>query len=265
MTVGLESIVASLGPVALALSGGIDSMALAVFAHRLLGAARIQMVHAMSPAVPLQASQRVKDWASMEGWDLHLIDAGEFADPNYVTNPVNRCFFCKGNLYGTIAGLTKRQIISGANTDDLGEYRPGLVAARNQNVRHPYVEAAMSKRDVRSLARRLGMGALAELPSSPCLSSRVETGIIIDPDVLAAVNAAEMLVTTTLSTTTVRCRVRRTGLVIELDHESLSRLTAAANEALQKSIPELFPAGFSPVHVEFAPYRTGSAFIGAKL
>ena len=88
---------------------------------------------------------------------------------NYLANPVDRCFFCKTILYGCIARLTDAQILSGANLDDLQEYRPGLEAARCHSVRHPYLEAGIDKRAVRSLARELGLGALSELPAAPCL------------------------------------------------------------------------------------------------
>ena len=142
-------------------------MTLATLAHRLLGAGRVAMVHAVSPAVSPEATARVRRYAEIEAWDLTVLDAGEFADADYLRNPVNRCYFCKTNLYGTIARVTPRQILSGANTDDLGEYRPGLDAAREHGVRHPYVEAEIDKRGrsrARSsarAARRLGIALVA--------------------------------------------------------------------------------------------------------
>ncbi len=100
--------------------------------------------------------------------------------------------------------------MSGANLDDLGEYRPGLDAAREHGVRHPFVEAGFSKAMVRALARDLGLGAVAELPAAPCLSSRVETGIRIEPETLAFIHAVERLVgedlTVTGAKSAVRCR-----------------------------------------------------------
>ena len=137
------------------------------------------MFHAVSPAVPEEATERVKRLAATQGWRLRIVDAREFADENYLANPVDRCFFCKTNLYGCIARHIDAQILSGANLDDLREYRPGLEAAKRHSVRHPYLEAEIDKRAVRSLARELGLGALSELPAAPCLSSRVETGIAI--------------------------------------------------------------------------------------
>jgi uncharacterized protein len=252
------------GPSAIAVSGGVDSMTLAVFAHRLLGRDSVVIMHAISPAVPPEATERVRYWAGSEGWDLHMLDAGEFSDRNYLANPVNRCFFCKSNLYGSMAKLTDRQIFSGANTDDLGEYRPGLDAARDQRVRHPYLEAGMGKADVRLLSRALNMGALAELPASPCLSSRVETNIQIDPDVLKSINAAEQLTRDILRPKTVRCRVRHDSIVIELDEESLARVDQDIVDRVTQTVTQLFLPLLSRRPIRFQSYRNGSAFVGAR-
>ncbi|MBB3233362.1 adenine nucleotide alpha hydrolase [Phyllobacterium endophyticum] len=257
----LEDILVRSSPLTVAVSGGVDSMTLAAAAHRLAGRSGVNMVHAASPAVPPEATQRVRDWASREGWDLEIVDAGEFDDVNYRSNPVNRCFYCKGSLYGTIARYSSRQIVSGANVDDLGEYRPGLDAARDHGVRHPYVEAEMYKNDVRQLARELGLGDVAELPSSPCLSSRVETSIRIEPETLGFIHSVETFLAEKLQPRTVRCRVRSTGVVVELDAQSLQSLTVADSTWLETSIISLMPPNLAGKTLAFAPYRNGSAFL----
>lgn len=258
----LEAVLATAAPAAIAVSGGVDSMTLAVLAHRLLGRAETAILHAVSPAVPSAATARVRQWADREGWDLWLIDVNELGDENYRSNPINRCFFCKTNLYDTIARHTRRQILSGANLDDLGDYRPGLEAARDHDVRHPYVEAGLDKAAVRALARNLGLGALAELPSSPCLSSRIETRIAIDPDLLRAIDAVEDMLAKELRPETVRCRLRHDGVVIELDAASLGE--ADSNVALVAAVTRLLPPALAGTAVRFEAYRRGSAFVGPK-
>ncbi|MCF4128479.1 adenine nucleotide alpha hydrolase [Methylobacterium sp. SyP6R] len=264
MSPPLETVLSGLGPIAVAVSGGVDSLTLATIAHRTSPEPPL-MVHAVSPAVPGEATARVRAEAAREGWALRVIEAGEFADPAYRENPVNRCFFCKTNLYGAIRQVTDRQMVSGANLDDLGEYRPGLDAAREHGVRHPFVEAGFSKAMVRALARDLGLGAVAELPAAPCLSSRVETGIRIEPETLAFIHAVERLVgedlTVTGAKSAVRCRVRAAGIVVELDAQSLAGLTEPARSDLGRRIAARAPARLAAAPISFAPYRTGSAFL----
>jgi uncharacterized protein len=257
----LRAILDELGAVAIAVSGGIDSLTLATIAGRHLGAGRALMVHAVSPAVPPQATTRVREFAGREGWTLRIVEAGEFRDPDYLANPVNRCFFCKINLYGVVATVTDRTILSGANLDDLSEYRPGLDAARRHAVRHPLIEAGVDKAGVRALARELGLGDIADLPASPCLSSRVETGIAIDPETLGFINRIELMVGAALKPQTIRCRVRAGDLVIELDEPALAALSNRDAEELRDDIAALAPRAVAAKPVRFAPYRTGSAFL----
>jgi uncharacterized protein len=222
------------------------------------------MFHAVSPAVPGEGTQRTQALAQREGWALRVIDAGEFDHAEYLRNPVNRCFYCKTSLYGAIRPHTDSQIVSGTNLDDLGEYRPGLIAAKEHGVRHPFVEAALTKQKVRALARELGLAQVAELPSSPCLSSRVETGIAIDPKVLAAIHAVERLVGEQLEPRTVRCRVRASGVAVELDEAALAALDEQRRSVLRDQVGACFASTGLHGPVRFEAYRTGSAFLHFK-
>jgi uncharacterized protein len=264
MHADLEAVLRGVGPMAIAVSGGVDSLTLAVLAGRTLDRAEVLVAHAVSPAVQPEGTARVRRHAAQEGWDLAVVQAGEFDDPDYLKNPVNRCFFCKTNLYGVIAGRTDRPILSGANLDDLGEYRPGLDAARDHGVRHPYVEAGFDKARVRALARELGLDDVADLPASPCLSSRVETGIAIRADTLAFVHAVEGLVQASLQPRTVRCRVRARGLAVELDPAAWDRLSPADAEALAGRIRAITPDHLDAADVRFEAYRVGSAFLVSR-
>jgi len=240
-------------PLAIAVSGGVDSMTLAYVAHRAVDA---HMIHATSPAVPAEAGERVRDHARRHGWRLTVTDAREFADPRYLANPANRCYFCKTNLYSRIAALTDRRIASGANLDDLDDYRPGLTAARERQVVHPLIEAGIDKAGVRRMARELDLLDLAELPAQPCLASRVETGIAIDAGDLAFVHGVETaLRAISPSLATLRCRLLRRGVLVEtepdIDPGVRSRIEAIGREMAKRS---------GRPWAGWAPYRRGSAF-----
>lgn len=245
----------------IAVSGGIDSLTLAYVAHRILPEGSATMVHAVSPAVPPAATERVKIYAAQNGWQLKIVDANEFKDGKYIENPANRCFFCKSNLYKTLHDLGIGTLMSGTNVDDLSDWRPGLEAAKNYGVVHPFVEAGMSKSDVRTLARQSGLSDIAELPASPCLSSRVETGILIDPKTLAFIDTVEQHVREKLNPDTVRCRVRKDEVVIALDQTALSDLsTSVANELLAE-VQKIDHASILSRPVRIGLYKQGDAFI----
>jgi uncharacterized protein len=257
----LGEVIDALPAIAVAVSGGVDSLTLMAFAHDRRGGAGVQAVHAASPAVPPASSARVQELARARGWRLSLIDAGETNDPAYLANPVDRCRVCKSHLYDAMAAIVAHAstskaarpvIVSGTNMNDLDDYRPGLDAARARDVRHPFVDAGMDKDDVRALARSLGLGDVAELPAQPCLSSRVETGVAIHASTLRAVDDVERAMRRALgAAVTVRCRVRREGMVLEVDERVLDSLGERERAQLLSLAPR----------ASLAPYRMGSAFL----
>ena len=260
----LKKLLEGFRKVTIAVSGGVDSMTLASFTHRHLGQEQVKMVHAVSPAVPKAATSRVEAQANEEGWDLRLVNAGEFEDEQYRANPFNRCFFCKINLYQTLSVISEGTLVSGTNADDLNDFRPGLEAAENHQVRHPYVEAGFTKEDVRALALELGLPTLSRLPASPCLSSRVETGIHIDGADLEAIDQAESWMQKQHDPQTVRCRVQSQGIEIQFDPKTLDRLDLNDQQKTIEKIRGIFRHR-PQTRVRISAYRRGSAFLVPEL
>ncbi|NND93039.1 MAG: adenine nucleotide alpha hydrolase [Granulosicoccus sp.] len=243
---------------AVAVSGGVDSMTLASVAYAVLGD-KLLLVHARSPAVPSDASERVEGYARRLGWPLKLVDAGEFADQRYLGNPVNRCYYCKSNLYARLRDVWDGPIASGANLDDLGDYRPGLVAAHEKSVVHPLIEASIDKRTVRALARHQQLGSVASLPAQPCLSSRVETGLAISVDDLVFLHRVERYMTDVLGPGDLRCRVTAAGIRIEVA-DAIKRANVDRWSAVCREVENMIAADGREL-AEFSVYRRGSAFL----
>ena len=246
-----------------AVSGGVDSLCLSAAAAEAMPGGSLLLCHAVSPAVPPAATARVRAFAESRKLALRILDSGEFSDPRYRANPVNRCYFCKSNLYGALRQMAPDQAIAaGTNLDDLGDYRPGLTAATEHGILHPFVAARMTKADVRELARKLGMGELAELPAAPCLASRIETGLRVEPAELAMIDAVETALRADLGEVTVRCRRLHSGLAIELDAELLHSLGAdrlAGLSAIARAASQRH--GGENLSLTLRPYRRGDAFI----
>jgi pyridinium-3,5-biscarboxylic acid mononucleotide sulfurtransferase len=241
---------------AIAVSGGVDSMTLAHVAWR-FSRARTTMYHATGPAVPVAARGRVEAHGATHGWPLTLLDAGEQADARYRANPVDRCYYCKTNLYARIREATSDPIASGTNRDDLDDFRPGLRAAKERDVVHPYVEAGIDKSNVYALAAHLGLDDLERLPAQPCLASRVETGIAIAPDDLAFIDVVETRLAARLGSEAVlRCRVTHHGIVIEL-----SSTRDAGATALARDIGAAACVDAGRVFAGVRPYARGAAFL----
>ena len=254
------------GPFAVAASGGVDSMTLAVVAHRV--DSRTEVFHAVSPAVPDQATARVERYAEQEGWKLRIVDAGEVEDPDYVANPANRCYYCKTHLYDTLTGKTSLTVASGTNMDDLGDYRPGLIAAQEHNVVHPYVEADINKEELRAIARTLKLYDLHDLPAAPCLSSRVTTGIAINVDMLPVINKTEQALWRSLQMYLplkgVRCRVRPEEISVQVETSAALDPQSDYGDEARNIVNRIFSAhGFSDYlkTVSIEPYQRGSAFL----
>lgn len=263
----LHAVLAAMGPRIVACSGGIDSLLLAHVAHAADPVATV-IAHTVTPAVPGDGTARVVDHAERGEWNLHVVRSGEFDDEAYLANPTDRCYHCKSNLYDAVialrddAGLAANSVIvSGANLDDLGEYRPGLAAAAEREVRHPYVEAEITKAEIRSVARHLGL-AEADLPASPCLASRLYTGTRVTPSRLRAIEAGEALVRDRSGVAVVRCRVSENAVLVEVasvDRDLIDDRLLAGLAATMRSIEP----SITSVVLDDRDYAPGRAFVGA--
>jgi uncharacterized protein len=215
------------------------------------------MYHATGPAVPAAARARVEAHAAKHGWPLTLLDAGEQRDARYRANPVDRCYYCKTNLYTRIREATSDTIASGTNRDDLDDFRPGLRAAAERDVVHPYVEAGIDKSTVYALAADLGLDDLERLPPQPCLASRVETGIAISTDDLAFIDSVETRLAEAFGReAVVRCRVTQRGIVIEL-----SASLGARSAAIAQRIGVEACAREGRTFADVRAYTRGAAFL----
>jgi len=242
-----------------AVSGGIDSLSLAVFISKLYITKKINIAHAIGPAVPREATNRVKTLAKEYNWNLNIINTNEINDPRYKANPINRCFFCKENLYSTIKNYTQGIIFSGANLDDLSDYRPGLDAAKEANVMHPFILAKIDKKAIRQLASELGLGELSELPSSPCLASRVQTGIPVTSNLLNKIDKMERLIKKVIPGADIRCRWMLNNLSIQFNQPKLENINIDIKKLITAKASGIF--SIKETSIEFNEYKKGSAFI----
>jgi pyridinium-3,5-biscarboxylic acid mononucleotide sulfurtransferase len=246
------------GRVAVAFSGGIDSTVVAQAAYEALGDAAIA-VTAVSESLAAGELEEAQEIARKIGIRHRVIRTEEFADPNYRRNDSNRCYFCKSELYGRLSGmlveLGVEMVVSGANTDDMGDYRPGLRAASEHGVRHPLQECNLSKADVRALALAWGLPTW-DKPATPCLSSRVAYGEDPTPERVRMIDQAEQWLRQR-GLRVLRVRYHKGDLArIEVSPDELMRLVDL--EIRGELITAFRALGFKFVTLDLEGFRSGS-------
>ena len=252
----LESIVAPYGSALVAFSGGVDSSLALAVAARALPTERVLAVTSNNETYLPSELDLAREFAESLGVEHLVVNTRELDDPNYASNPANRCYFCKSTLYSDLAGLAEERgyacVVDGANKDDEGDYRPGRKAAKEIGVVSVLSEAGMTKAEVRELARYLDLPSW-DKPALACLSSRFPYGQEITPHKLSQVARAEEF-------------LRREGFrqVRLRHHGEIARLEVGPEEmerafAMREEISaELLDAGFLYVTLDLAGYRPGS-------
>jgi uncharacterized protein len=253
----LKSTLASGGRTLVAYSGGVDSVLLAKVAHDVLGPKALAVI-ADSPSLPRRELDEALAIGRQFGFPVRVIQTHEMTDADYTSNPANRCYFCKSELFEKLTGIATAEkwetIVYGENASDLGDYRPGSQAAREYQVRAPLKEAGLTKAEIRALSAELGLPT-AEKPQLACLSSRIPYGEPVTVEALGMIEAAENVLRDA-GFYEVRVRHHKTLARIEVGPEELPRLLD--DEMRERVAAALKEIGYAQVTVDLQGYRRGS-------
>ena len=254
----LEAHLKDLESVVVAFSGGVDSALVLAMSLAVLGKKNTLAVTAQSESLARRELEAAKKLAEGMGADHLILRTDEMDSPEYRANPTNRCYHCKSELYSKLSALARKRnlahIVNGINQDDLGDHRPGIVAAREFGAVSPLAQSGFTKNDVRELSRQIGL-AVWKKPAQPCLSSRIPYGEPVSPEKLFMIEQAGDLL---LSLGFTELRVRHHGDIarIELNKNDMPR---ALTEPVSATIQEQFKKiGFKYVALDLEGFRSGS-------
>jgi uncharacterized protein len=251
----LRATLRSLESTLVAYSGGVDSALVMAVAHQELGERALACI-GVSPSYPTREMRAAIKLAETLGVPYRLIDTEEHLDPGYAANLADRCYFCKTELHDKLQAIAEAEgwaaIADGNNASDLGDYRPGMAAAREHGVRSPLLETGITKAEVRELALALGM-PVWDKPAMACLSSRVPHGTPITPELLRQIeNAEDTLVDLGFS----QFRVRHHGDIARIELPPGDLL--AALDRREAIVDGVRAAGYRFVALDLAGFRSGS-------
>ncbi len=240
----------------IAYSGGVDSTLVAKIAYDVLGE-RALAVTAVSPSLLPEELEEAKLQADFIGIKHELVKTDEMNNPNYTSNPINRCYFCKSELHDTLKPIAIQRgypyVVDGVNADDLKDYRPGIAAAKERGARSPLAEVGVTKAEVREISRKLGL-SWWDKPAQPCLSSRFPYGEEITISKLQRVGRAEVYLK---QLGYHNLRVRSTGDTARIELPTEQIQTFVLETDLSKLIKTFQDFGFTYVTLDLEGYRSG--------
>jgi uncharacterized protein len=253
----LKKTLREMGTVLIAYSGGVDSSFLAVTAHEVLGQNSLA-VFASSPVAPPMEKEAAESLAHQFGLRFRIIESNEMANPDFVANPPERCYYCKRELFSELKPIALAEglkwVADGTNADDLSDYRPGRKASAEAGIRSPLLEVGLTKAEIRQLSRTQGLPTW-DRPASPCLASRIPYGIPVTAETLNKIAQGEKYLHN-LGLRQVRLRHHGDIARIELDQPDMAKIIKTD---IRQGIIEHFKAlGYKYVTLDLTGYRTGS-------